>query len=195
MAPTLPSTVLPRRCERLSRTRSNSINRIPLELNTMKRNWMALAAISLTVTLAGCAGGPPGGKTALLTYETQPEGATLMEDGVAIGVEPVTRTYRIDPQSDSVKTPVVTAVWPSGAKATFWTVLKPGADEVATLKRPPAAPGLAQDQAKAAEVLATRQALSSEQAQKIRQERARASSACQRQLSGGASGNPVDACR
>lgn len=161
----------------------------------MKLTWMALAAAALTLTLAGCAGGPAGGKTAMLTYETQPEGATLMEDGVAIGMEPVTRTYKIDAQAATVKTPLVTAIWPSGAKATFWTELKPGSDEVATLKRPPLAPGLAQDQAQAAQVLAKRQAASSDEAQKIRQERARASSACQKQLAGGTPGNPADACR
>jgi hypothetical protein len=31
----------------------------------------------------------------------------------------------------------VTAVWPSGAKTTFWTFLKPGDDNITTLRVPP----------------------------------------------------------
>lgn len=161
----------------------------------MKRIWNGAAAAVLALGLAGCAAGPDASKSAMLTFETSPEGATLLEDGVAIGTEPVTRTYKVDAQATTVKTPVVTAVWPSGAKATFWTVLKPGADEIATIKRPPLAPGLDKDQANASRVLATRLAAGSDQAQKIRQERARASNACQQQMSGGAQGNPVDNCR
>jgi hypothetical protein len=43
----------------------------------------------------------------------------------------------------------VTAVWPSGAKATFWTNLQVGDDRVTTLTRPAGAPGLELDQANA----------------------------------------------
>lgn len=101
-------------------------------------------AIALASALAGCAASPSPSE-ALLTYESVPEGAAIIEDGQSIGVAPVTRTYRSDGKSASIRTPDVTAVWPSGAKATFWTMLKVGADQVAEIRRPANAPGLQAD--------------------------------------------------
>jgi hypothetical protein len=100
--------------------------------------------VLLTTAWAGCATAPPPNQ-ALLTYESVPEGAVIFEGGQSVGVAPVTRTYVGDGKSDSIRTPEVTAVWPSGAKATFWTQLKVGSDRVATIDRPANAPGLQAD--------------------------------------------------
>lgn len=100
--------------------------------------------IALSSALVGCAGSPPPNE-ALLTYESVPEGAVILEGGQSVGVAPVTRTYRSDGKSASIRTPDVTAVWPSGAKATFWTFLKVGSDQVAEIQRPASAPGLQVD--------------------------------------------------
>ncbi|MCK9686458.1 hypothetical protein [Scleromatobacter humisilvae] len=107
----------------------------------------ARAAVLILLSLAGCASGPG---VAILTYETQPAGATLYEGGQAIGVAPQERRYSGDPQTGAVRTPEVTAVWPSGAKTTFWTNLHVGDDRVTTLQRPSNAPNLALDQDNAA---------------------------------------------
>ena len=109
----------------------------------------AFAAVSVLLALAGCASGP---SVALLTYETAPAGATLYEAGQSIGVAPVTRRYAGDPQTGAVRTPDVVAVWPSGAKTSFWTNLHVGDDRVTTLQRPANAPNLALDQENAAKV-------------------------------------------
>ena len=115
----------------------------------MIRRLTLLAGLSCLLVLAGCASGPP---VALLTYETQPAGATLYEGGQAIGVAPVTRRYEGDPQTGAVRTPDVTAVWPSGAKTSFWTNLHVGDDRITTLQRPANAPNLALDQENAAKI-------------------------------------------
>jgi hypothetical protein len=80
-----------------------------------------------------------------LTYESVPEGAEIFEGGKSLGTAPVTRIYRGDANSATIKTPDVTAIWPSGAKTSYFTVLPINADRVATLARPAAAPGLQQD--------------------------------------------------
>jgi hypothetical protein len=110
---------------------------------------LAPAVGLILLSLAGCASGPG---VALLTYETEPAGATLYEGGQSIGVAPQMRRYAGDPQTGAVRTPEVTAVWPSGAKTTFWTNLHVGDDNVTTLLRPTNAPNLALDQENAARV-------------------------------------------
>jgi hypothetical protein len=82
---------------------------------------------------------------AMLTYESVPAGAEIFEGGKSLGTAPVMRTYRGDAHSDTIKTPDVTAVWPSGAKTSYFTVLPINADRVAPLARPAGAPGLQQD--------------------------------------------------
>ncbi len=116
----------------------------------MFRRLSALAGVLAAFVLASCASGPG---VALLTYETRPAGATLYEGGQSIGVAPVMRRYAGDPQTGAVRTPEVTAVWPSGAKTTFWTNLRVGDDRVTTLQRPANAPNLALDQDNAGKVL------------------------------------------
>ena len=101
-------------------------------------------ALAIALAAAGCTSlAQPG--DAMLTYETAPAGATIFESGLSLGVAPVTRTYPHDGKSTSIRTPEVTAVWPSGAKASFWTLLPAGADRVATIERPSGAPGLQAD--------------------------------------------------
>ncbi len=113
----------------------------------MFRRLPALAGVLTLFALSSCASGPG---VALLTYETQPAGATLYEGGQSIGVAPVMRRYAGDPQTGAVRTPEVTAVWPSGAKTTFWTNLQVGDDRITALQRPANAPNLALDQENAA---------------------------------------------
>ncbi len=143
--------------------------------------------------LIGCAGAPTN--NAQLTYETEPAGAQLFEAGQPIGAEPVTRTYVAKGTSDSITTPDVVAVWPSGAKTQFFTVLKVGSDRLATLKRPAGAPGLQVDLDHAKVVLAARRT----EAERIKREQlrdtARASARCKAQQSGSSiSGSATDEC-
>jgi type IV pilus biogenesis protein CpaD/CtpE len=144
-----------------------------------KRAFTGLALLALV----GCAS-TPAPTTALLTYETKPEGATLFEGGASIGVAPVTRTYTAQAGAATVRTPVVTAVWPSGARETYYTLLPVGSDRVATIERPAAAAGLQADIDHG-----KRTALEREQAQKRSKDAAlrdqkRDSERCRKQQSG-----------
>ncbi|HEY9023274.1 MAG TPA: hypothetical protein VIP05_03160 [Burkholderiaceae bacterium] len=112
----------------------------------MKTSTTRLALATLVaagLALVGCATEP---RAAKLTYETSPPGATLFENGQQIGIAPVMRSYPAGADATAqIRTPVVTAVWPSGAKETFWTFLKSGDDQIATIKRPAKAPNLQVD--------------------------------------------------
>ena len=137
----------------------------------------AAAALAIAA-LAGCASTPTGAK---LTYDTSPAGATLYEGGQSLGVAPQMRSYPAADKGGQIRTPEVTAVWPSGAKATFWTFLKAGDDNVTTIARPVNAPNLqvdldnAKNYASAAERLKTG----------LERDQARASARCQAQQKGG----------
>ena len=148
----------------------------------MIRRLPALAGVLSLLVLASCASGPG---VALLTYETEPAGATLYEGGQSIGVAPMTRRYAGDPQTGAVRTPEVTAVWPSGAKTTFWTNLHVGDDRITTLQRPANAPNLALDQDNAAKVtdLAKRDEARAKAA--VMTDQARASARCKAQQQSG----------
>jgi hypothetical protein len=102
-------------------------------------HFSAVTALILLATLCGCATEP---RQAKLTYDTVPAGAELFEGGKSLGVAPVTRTYQGVGESTQITSPDVTAVWPSGAKTTFFTILPVGSDRQATLTRPADAPGL-----------------------------------------------------
>lgn len=119
----------------------------------MRTRIHSLTALVLAASLAGCAA-PPRSKDVMVTYETVPEGANLFEGGRALGPAPVTRTYKHDGVLTSITTPEVTAVWPSGARETFFAILPPGADRVATIDRPKGAPGLETDLAHAKKIAA-----------------------------------------
>ena len=140
----------------------------------------ALAGLLSLVVLAGCASGPP---VASLTYETDPLGATLYEGGQSIGVAPVTRDYPGDP-GGAVRTPEVTAVWPSGAKTSFWTNLHVGDDRVTTLQRPPGAPDLAVDQENAARFASQAQQAAARAKASVMTDQARGSARCKAQQQG-----------
>jgi hypothetical protein len=136
----------------------------------------------LAVALCGCAAAPP--TRATLTYKSVPDAAEIFEGGKSLGLAPITRTYESDGKSNTVQTPDVTAVWPSGAQTRFYTILPLGADRVATLVRPPDAPKLQQDLDHATTVAATRQ----REAERLRalqkSDIARASARCKEQQSG-----------
>ena len=153
-------------------------------------NWAA--ALGLAVLLAGCAEVPRSTEI-LLTYETDPVGAQLFEGDKALGMAPVMRKYPSDGKTE-VTTPDVTAVWPSGAKTSFFTILPPGADRVATLKRPAGAPGLQADLDHAKTVAATAQREADRMKANQLNDMARMSDRCQAQMSGKAAGS-LDNCQ
>jgi hypothetical protein len=148
---------------------------------------LALAALAAAaLALAGCATEPRGAK---LTYETSPAGATLFENGQQIGIAPVMRSYGSVDANGQIRTPVVTAVWPSGAKESFWTFLKPGDDNTTTITRPAKAPNLQVD-------LDNAQKFAADEARRkaaALRDQARSSARCQAQMSGNAPG-VIDDC-
>ena len=117
----------------------------------MNKKFALFSGVALLALLAGC--GTPLKNTGALTYESLPQGATIYEGQTVLGVAPVTRTYIFPDNTTSLETPMVTAVWPSGAKATYWTNLPIHADLAATITRPASAPGLDKDQAYAQTIL------------------------------------------
>ena len=146
------------------------------------RSSLAAAALVSLLALAGCASGPG---IARLTYETMPAGATLYEGGQSIGVAPVMRRYTADVQTGAVRTPEVTAVWPSGAKTTFWTNLNVGDDRVTTLLRPASAPNLALDEANAAKVTDEARREQAHAKASVMSDQARGSARCKAQQQSG----------
>ena len=143
-----------------------------------KTSCFLLTAVMATL-LAGCAAPPP--TAAMLTYESNPAGAKLYQGSTLIGTSPLMQTYPVDGKP-MIRTPEITAVWVSGAKTTFWTELKPGADEVATLTRPTTAPNLQADLAEAARVVAeNKQAYERVKDQQLRDQK-RNSAGCQEAL-------------
>ena len=149
----------------------------------MSKSKFTFIGLALAALLAGCAA-PGKSNQGMLTYETNPEGAQLFEGGQSIGTAPVTRTYTGDGKSPQIKTPEVTAVWPSGAKATFWTNIDVGSDRVTTIERPAKAPNLQADLDNAAKFkLAREQDQRREKADALR-EQARNSARCKAQQSG-----------
>ena len=132
------------------------------------------------LALAGCAEIPKS-TDAMLTYESTPAGATIFEGGQSLGAAPVTRTYKLAPNAATAQTPDVTAVWPSGARAQYFTVLPAGADRVATIARPASAPNLEMDleNAKRADAAKTRE--TQRQKEDTAREIARNSARCKEQ--------------
>ena len=154
----------------------------------MKNAIIRIVAATAFAVLAGCATTPPGAK---LTYQTSPLGATLYEGGKALGVAPQMRSYPGDDKGASIRTPEITAVWPSGAKTTFWTNLKPGDDNVTTLMRPANAPNLQADLDNAKSYVSAEERLKAG----LARDQARASARCQAQMSGGAAMAGIDDCK
>jgi hypothetical protein len=148
---------------------------------------LALAALAAAMLLAGCATEP---RPAKLTYESSPAGATLYENGQPIGIAPVMRTYGTADASGQIRTPVVTAVWPSGAKGSFWTFLKPGDDNVTTITRPANAPNAQVDLDNAKKYAADEERRKAASLH----DQARSSARCQAQMQGGAP-TAIDDCK
>lgn len=143
-----------------------------------------IAPLALALAMVGCAE-LPRNREAMLTYESTPLGATIFEDGKALGVAPVTRTYRSDGKSATIRTPEVTVVWPSGAKETFFTLLSVGADQVATIERPKSAPNLQADLDHAKKVAASQASAAQREKEAQAREIQRASARCKQQLERG----------
>ena len=144
--------------------------------------FAALVVLASGFMLAGCASAPPN--RALLTYKTVPDGAELFEGGKSLGTPPVTRTYVGDGKSNTIQTPDVTAVWPSGAKTSFFTYLTVGDDRVATLQRPADAPGLQADLDNAQKVAATREREAERNKTLMHRDQQQASARCKSQQAG-----------
>ena len=147
----------------------------------------AVAVVTIIGALAGCATGPQGAK---LTYESSPPGATIYQGTQSLGVAPVTQAYPAAADGGQIRTPDVTAVWPSGAKTSFWTFLKPGDDNVTTLTRPANAPNLQADLDNAKKVAGNEERLKAQQAR----DQARSSARCQAQQQGGVNAG-IDDCK
>lgn len=142
---------------------------------------LALLA-SLSAAIAGCATGP---RTAMLTLDSNPAGATLYEGDKSLGIAPVTRTYEFGETVNSIATPEVTAVWTSGAKASYWTNLPVRADLAATIERPASAPGLDKDLAAARPLLEEREREKQRLKDDNMRETARNSARCREQMQKG----------
>ncbi len=149
----------------------------------MKKTVRLLMLVSLAAAFAGCA--TTGPRTGMLTYDTNPAGATIYEGGKSLGIAPVTRTYEFGETQNTLATPEVTAVWVSGAKATYWTNLSVRADLAATIERPTGVAGLEKDVAAAKPLLEER----AREAQRLKDENmretARNSSRCREQMQKG----------
>ena len=148
----------------------------------MKKLVRLAMLASLVAAFAGCASGP---RTAMLTYDSNPAGATIYEGGKSLGIAPVSRTYEFAPNVSCMATPEVTAVWTSGAQATYWTNISVNADLAATIERPSSTPGLDKDLAAAKPLLEERE----REAQRLKDENmrttARNSSRCREQMQKG----------
>jgi hypothetical protein len=97
----------------------------------------------MTHVLAAARRCPPGAK---LTYQTSPAGATLYEGGQSLGIAPVTKPILPPANGAQIRTPEVTAVWPSGAKTVVLD--QPESRATTTSPRcsvPPGAPNLQAD--------------------------------------------------
>jgi hypothetical protein len=154
----------------------------------MKYRTATLLAISLAASLlAACAATPPA-HTAMLTYESVPDGAQIYEGDKPLGMVPVTRTYDGDGTSHDITTPDVRAVWPSGAETIFFTVLPLGADRVAKLERPADAPGLQQDLEHAKQVATARKQDAERRRAQEQTDINRASARCKQEQAQGTNG-------
>jgi len=136
--------------------------------------------------LCACAATAP--KSAMLTYESVPDGAEIFEGGKSLGAVPVTRTYQSDGNSSTIQTPDVRAVWPSGAWTTFFTLLPVGSDRVATLQRPADAPGLQQDLEHAKQVADARKRAAARNREFQQTDINRASARCKQEQARGSNG-------
>ncbi len=107
-----------------------------------------LAIIGTAILLSGCVN---QGSQINLTYNCDPIGAKLVEDGSGTVFDcPVTLAYQIPPGQSSTNINGMTAVWISGAKthrpgSTLYASV--GANQIITnpIARDPTVPGMAED--------------------------------------------------
>jgi len=150
------------------------------------RTRVLLGSPLAAALLCACAATAP--KSAMLTYESVPDGAEIFEGGKSLGAVPVTRTYQSDGKSSTIQTRDVRAVWPSGAWTTFFTLLPVGSDRVATLKRPADAPGLQQDLEHAKQVADARKRAAARNREFQQTDINRASARCKQEQARGSNG-------
>ena len=100
--------------------------------------------ITSLVFMSGCS--TISSDQAQLTYRTSPPGATIYEGELSWGLAPQTRLYRSITGTKIARTKEVTAVWPSGAKTTYFTDLPiDGRAFEVTISRPLDTPGIDKD--------------------------------------------------
>jgi len=157
------------------------------------RTLQLLLVAALASLLGACATTTAPRKT-MLTYESVPDGAQIYEGDKLLGAVPVTRTYERDGTSDTVTTPDVRAVWPSGAQTSYFTILPVGSDRVATLQRPADAPGLQQDLEHAKQVADARKRDAERNRQFQQTDINRASARCKQEQAQGTQGL-MDDCK
>jgi len=150
------------------------------------RTRVLLGSPLAAALLCACAATAP--KSAMLTYESVPDGAEIFEGGKSLGAVPVTRTYQSDGKSSTIQTRDVRAVWPSGAWTTFFTLLPVGSDRVATLERPEDAPGLQQDLEHAKQVADARKRAAARNREFQQTDINRASARCKQEQARGSNG-------
>lgn len=109
----------------------------------MKNSRIAFFLASV-FALCSCASIPSDQSS--MTYRTHPPGASIYEGGAFVGVAPQKRLYRSLTGSKVGRTPEITVVWPSGAKATYYTDLPfDGREFEVTIQRPNGEPGIERD--------------------------------------------------
>lgn len=143
-------------------------------------NRVILSMFAISVFVSGCATPEPSTR-AQITYDTKPEGATLYENGVKLGVAPQTRQYQALNGSKTITTPDIVAVWASGAKASYFTYLKVGDDVDAEISRPSGVPGLDQDEEIAKPLFANKAAAKVAAKEQALKDQIRDSDGCKRQ--------------
>ena len=162
-----------------------------MRLQSPRPSWALV--LTLSTALSACADSVVL-RSAMLTYETRPEGAQLFEGGQPVGTAPVTRSYGGDGKSDSIRTPEVTAVWPSGAKESYYTFVPRGSDRTAIIERPAQAAGLQADLDHAKKFAAAREAEAQRRKEAMARDLAKGSDRCKAQMARGGPKAGVDDC-
>lgn len=112
------------------------------------KRFLASVVACSVMLVSGCASGPPPlqPNQVRVTFYSEPDGAMLYEGDVAWGQSPQTRIYTATVTTGTIKTKLLTAIWPSGARETIGFTLTLGqGDRFAKFSRPQSASGLVDD--------------------------------------------------
>lgn len=101
-----------------------------------------LTVLAVMLMVANCAT-PVGPNQTELTFVTVPHGAMLYEGQTAWGMAPQKKVF--NSRNGGTTTGTVTAIWSSGARMTQTFNVTLGTRQIATMSRPPNAPGMDKD--------------------------------------------------